>query len=148
MAAAFAAGAGVIGDYRECSFAIPGEGTFFGTEATDPTVGQRGRRESVAELRLEFVCPADRLAAVLAATRAHHSYEEPAIDVYPLHDGRRGSRTARMPSVPGAWAGSSGRVGLADFAAIVGRTLDSLVRSDRRRSATADPSGGGLLRRR
>ena len=83
--AAFAAGAGRIGAYEECSFAIPGEGTFFGTEAANPTVGERGRRESVRELRLEFVCPARQLAAVLASIRSHHSYEEPAIDVYPLH---------------------------------------------------------------
>lgn len=103
MSAAFAGGAGVIGDYRECSFAIPGEGTFFGTETTDPAVGQKGRRESVAELRLEFVCPADRLAAVLAAVRAGHSYEEPAIDVYPLHDV---GHDREPPGQPGA-----GRVG-------------------------------------
>ncbi len=57
-AAAFAAGAGRIGAYEECSFAIPGEGTFFGTDAANPTVGERGRRETVRELRLEFVCPA------------------------------------------------------------------------------------------
>lgn len=124
MAAAFAAGAGVIGDYRECSFAIPGEGTFFGTEAADPAVGQKGRRETVAELRLEFVCPADRLAAALAGIRAHHSYEEPAIDVYPLHD---------PPADPGRRSSlGAGRVGrldqpvsLAEFAAGVATALRS-----------------------
>ena len=84
--AAFSAGAGRIGAYEECSFAIPGEGTFFGTDTANPTVGERGRRESVRELRLEFVCPARQLASVLASIRSHHSYEEPAIDVYPLHD--------------------------------------------------------------
>ena len=84
--AAFTAGAGRIGAYEECSFAIPGEGTFFGTDAANPTVGERGRRESVRELRLEFVCPARQLALVLASVRSHHSYEEPAIDVYPLYD--------------------------------------------------------------
>ncbi len=124
MSAAFDGGAGVIGAYRECSFAIPGEGTFFGTEASDPAVGERGRRETVAELRLEFVCPADRLAAVLTGIRARHSYEEPAIDVYPLHDTR--TQTGR-PDASGA--GRLGRLdpprSLADFAAAVGRTLDS-----------------------
>jgi dinuclear metal center YbgI/SA1388 family protein len=84
LAAAFAAGAGRIGDYTECSFAIPGQGTFFGGENTNPTVGRRGRRETVEELRLEMVCPEDRLATVLAAIRAGHSYEEPAVDVFPL----------------------------------------------------------------
>lgn len=83
LAGAFGAGAGRIGDYTECSFAIPGTGTFLGGDSTQPTIGQKGRRESVAELRLEMVCPANRLAAVLAAIRASHSYEEPAIDVYP-----------------------------------------------------------------
>jgi dinuclear metal center YbgI/SA1388 family protein len=85
LAAAFRAGAGRIGAYDECSFAIPGTGTFFGNEGTNPTVGEAGRRESVSELRVEVVCPAERLAGVLAAIRSAHSYEEPAVDVYPLH---------------------------------------------------------------
>ena len=84
--AAFQAGAGRIGAYEECSFAIPGEGTFFGTETANPSTGKRGQRETVRELRLEFVCPSLKLAAVLEAVRASHSYEEPAIDVYPLHE--------------------------------------------------------------
>jgi dinuclear metal center YbgI/SA1388 family protein len=83
--AAFATGAGRIGGYAECSFATPGEGTFLGGEDSNPTVGRTGVRETVAELRLEMVCPGDRLAAVLAAIRAAHSYEEPAVDVFPLN---------------------------------------------------------------
>jgi dinuclear metal center YbgI/SA1388 family protein len=86
--AAFSAGAGRIGAYEECSFAIPGVGTFFGTGDANPTVGERGRRETVHELRLEFVCPPPMLNAVLASIRAHHSYEEPAIDVYSLYDSK------------------------------------------------------------
>ncbi len=102
--ALFAAGAGQIGQYRECSFRIPGTGTFFGSDATNPTVGQKGRREEVAEWRLEMVCPQARLDAVLTALRQSHSYEEPAFDVYPLHpprsatgDGRLGSLDAPCP---------------------------------------------------
>ncbi|MGC8639238.1 MAG: Nif3-like dinuclear metal center hexameric protein, partial [Isosphaeraceae bacterium] len=79
LAGAFEAGAGRIGAYEECSFALAGQGTFFGTEETNPSVGQKGRRETVQELRLEIVCPGARLSAVLAAIRARHSYEEPAI---------------------------------------------------------------------
>ncbi|MFO0892319.1 MAG: Nif3-like dinuclear metal center hexameric protein [Isosphaeraceae bacterium] len=98
LAAGFAAGAGHIGDYRECSFAIPGQGTFFGSEETNPTVGQRGRREMVEELRLELVCPRARLASVMDAIREAHSYEEPAIDVYPLEPepGRQGEGSGRI----------------------------------------------------
>jgi dinuclear metal center YbgI/SA1388 family protein len=96
LAGAFAAGAGRIGAYTECSFAIPGRGTFFGTEGTNPTLGQKGRRETVDELRLEILCPGERLAPVLAAIRARHSYEEPAIDVYPLRGQQSSSGSGRI----------------------------------------------------
>lgn len=82
--AMFAAGAGRIGDYRECSFRLPGTGTFFGEDAAQPTVGQKGRRETVEEIRLEVVCSESVVRLVLAAMRAAHSYEEPAVDIYPL----------------------------------------------------------------
>ena len=78
------AGAGVIGQYTHCTFAAHGQGTFLGSEAANPAVGQRGRLETVEELRLETVCPANRLAPAIAAMRAAHPYEEPAVDVYKL----------------------------------------------------------------
>lgn len=83
--AMFAAGAGVIGQYEQCSFRLAGTGTFFGTDSANPTVGAKGRREEVSEWRLEVVCPANRLARALSAMRSAHSYEEPAFDVYSLH---------------------------------------------------------------
>lgn len=82
--AMFAAGAGHIGQYGECSFRLAGTGTFFGSEAANPTVGQKGRREEVSEWRLEVLCPEADLARVIAALRKAHSYEEPAFDIYPL----------------------------------------------------------------
>lgn len=98
--ALFGEGAGKIGQYNECSFRIAGTGTFFGTESTNPTVGQKGRREDVSEWRLEVVCPEQRVGAVVAAMRRAHSYEEPAYDVYPLRPGpgRNGvGRVGRLP---------------------------------------------------
>src|SRR5262245_56023320 len=86
--AMFAAGAGVIGEYRECSFRVAGTGTFHGGGAANPTVGRKGRREEVSEWRLEVVCPASAVDTVVAAMRRAHSYEEPAFDVYPLRAGR------------------------------------------------------------
>jgi dinuclear metal center YbgI/SA1388 family protein len=82
--ALFAAGAGHIGQYAECSFRLAGTGTFFGSDATNPTVGQKGRREEVSEWRLEVVCPEGSVDRVVTAMRRAHSYEEPAFDVYPL----------------------------------------------------------------
>jgi hypothetical protein len=80
--ALFAAGAGRIGDYERCSWYTEGTGTFLGGEGTRPDVGQAGREERVAELRLETVFPAERQDEVLAALREAHPYEEPAFDVY------------------------------------------------------------------
>jgi hypothetical protein len=82
--AVFAAGAGRIGEYERCSWYAEGTGTFFGGEGASPTLGERGREERVAELRLETVVPADRQDDVVAALRREHPYEEPAYDVYPL----------------------------------------------------------------
>ncbi|MCK6482906.1 MAG: Nif3-like dinuclear metal center hexameric protein [Phycisphaerae bacterium] len=79
-----AAGAGRIGLYERCSFRIDGTGTFFGGEETDPVVGKKGRLETVAEVRLEMVCPTSRLPEAVAAMRRVHPYEEPAFDVYSL----------------------------------------------------------------
>jgi hypothetical protein len=82
--ALFEAGAGRIGDYERCSWYTAGTGTFLGGEATDPSIGERGREERVPELRLETVFPAERQREVVAALRAAHPYEEPAFDVYEL----------------------------------------------------------------
>jgi dinuclear metal center YbgI/SA1388 family protein len=83
--AIFAAGAGNIGQYSQCSFRLAGTGTFFGSLETNPAVGQKGRREEVSEWRLEAICPANRTQEIVAALRRAHSYEEPAYDIYPLH---------------------------------------------------------------
>ncbi len=82
--ALFEAGAGRIGDYTRCSWYTQGTGTFLGGAGTSPSVGESGREERVAELRLETVFPADRHEEVTAALRRAHPYEEPAFDVYPL----------------------------------------------------------------
>ncbi len=79
-----AAGAGAIGDYSHCSFATAGTGQFKPLPGAHPTIGEVGRLERVAETRLEMVLPRPRRAAVVAALRAAHPYEEPAFDVLEL----------------------------------------------------------------
>lgn len=77
-------GAGRIGDYELCSFEIPGTGTFFGGETTNPRVGRKGELERVAEVRLEMVCPEASLALAVTTLREFHPYEEPPIEIYRL----------------------------------------------------------------
>ena len=84
--AVFAAGAGRVGDYERCSWYAAGTGTYLGGEGTNPSLGEAGREERVAELRVETVVAEERLADVLRALKEAHPYEEPAYDVYPLLD--------------------------------------------------------------
>lgn len=79
------AGAGVINEYRECSYYVSGTGTFYGSDESHPAIGQAGRLEEVAEDRLEVVCPRWLVTKAIEALRKAHPYEEPAIDVYPRH---------------------------------------------------------------
>lgn len=99
--AVFAAGAGQIGEYSECSYRLSGTGTFRGSDASNPTVGQKGRREEVAEWRLEVVCPERRVADIVSAMRRAHSYEEPAFDLYPLAAAPGGAGEGRVGALPG-----------------------------------------------
>lgn len=78
------AGAGLIGNYSLCSFAVEGTGTFLPGEGSNPTIGERGRIEHAHEMRLEMVCASRALPLALATLRQFHPYEEPAIDVYKL----------------------------------------------------------------
>jgi len=94
--AAFAAGAGRIGNYTECSFRSAGVGTFRGGAGSAPAVGRAGRREQVEEVRMEVISDASSVAAVVEAIRAAHSYETPAIDVYPLAAVAEGTGTGRV----------------------------------------------------
>ncbi|OBH67817.1 Nif3-like dinuclear metal center hexameric protein [Mycobacterium intracellulare] len=84
QAAVFEAGAGHIGDYSHCSWSVTGIGQFLPHEGASPAVGSVGNVERVAEDRFEVVAPARARAAVLAALRAAHPYEEPAFDIFAM----------------------------------------------------------------
>ena len=82
--ALWSAGAGDIGRYSRCSFRSEGTGTFFGEAGAQPVVGEAGRLERAAEVRVEMVVPLARIEPVLAALRAAHPYEEVAFDLVRL----------------------------------------------------------------
>ncbi|GFG95475.1 Nif3-like dinuclear metal center hexameric protein [Mycobacterium timonense] len=84
QAAVFEAGAGHIGDYSHCSWSVTGIGQFLPHEGASPAVGSVGNVERVTEDRFEVVAPARTRAAVLAALRAAHLYEEPAFDIFAM----------------------------------------------------------------
>jgi dinuclear metal center YbgI/SA1388 family protein len=80
------AGAGSIGNYRECTFRTNGVGTFRGNAESTPAVGRRGVLEYVDEIRLEMLVSRDLLCAVTDAMHRAHPYEEVAYDVVPIEN--------------------------------------------------------------
>ena len=76
------AGAGWIGNYSDCTFSMQGTGTFRPLEGTKPYMGETGKLEKAAEVRIETIVPADRLKQVLDSMLQSHPYEEVAYDVY------------------------------------------------------------------
>ncbi|MEP5763070.1 MAG: YqfO family protein [Halieaceae bacterium] len=82
--ALFAAGAGRIGNYDQCSWQTLGEGQFRALPGSSPFIGEQGEIERLSEYRLEMVCSDDLVDAVILALRAAHPYEEPAFDLWRL----------------------------------------------------------------
>jgi len=83
--ALFAAGAGQIGEYSECSFGISGTGTFRPSANANPAIGQAGgAREEVSEMKIEVLVPKHRESQVLQALFKAHPYEEVAYEMVAL----------------------------------------------------------------
>jgi dinuclear metal center YbgI/SA1388 family protein len=80
------AGAGVIGEYAECTFSTPGTGTFRPGDGARPFSGSKGKLNEEPELRLETLVAKAVLPQVLQALRAAHPYEEPAFDIVTLEN--------------------------------------------------------------
>ncbi len=80
--ALFAAGAGQIGDYKNCSFRTEGVGTFMPIGAAKPVIGDLGKAETVEEHRIEVIFERFLEKKIMSALRSAHPYEEVA---YYLH---------------------------------------------------------------
>ena len=84
--ALFEAGAGAIGDYRECAFSFEGTGEFTPVEGANPTDGAVGTHYTGDEIRVEFVARAADRRRIVEKLREAHPYEEPAFDVVQMAD--------------------------------------------------------------
>src|SRR5918993_1456328 len=93
-------GAGVIGDYTDCTFRTRGTGTFRGGDETNPYLGEKGRLEEVEELRIETVVAAHTVGRAVNAATAAHPYEEVALDVYPVEGSPDGCGYGRIGTLP------------------------------------------------
>lgn len=72
------------GNYADCSFAVPGKGTFRPLNGASPFIGKVGEMESVDESRFEMLVRKGELHSALKALLKAHPYEAPAFDMIPL----------------------------------------------------------------
>jgi dinuclear metal center YbgI/SA1388 family protein len=79
------AGAGVIGNYTECSFSLAGVGTYRPQKGAKPVLGEVGKLEEADEHRLEMRVPAHSVREVIQALRVSHPYDEIAYDLFQTH---------------------------------------------------------------
>jgi dinuclear metal center YbgI/SA1388 family protein len=82
----YAAGAGQIGNYKNCSFQVAGIGTFTPNEEAKPSVGEKGEQTNVDEIRIEVVLPKYLEQNVVSALKQSHPYEEVAFYLSTLNN--------------------------------------------------------------
>ena len=82
--ALYEAGAGQVGDYKNCSFQLEGVGTFMPTESTSPFIGEHHKQTYVGESRVEVIFPGYLKNKILGALKSSHPYEEVAYYLIPL----------------------------------------------------------------
>lgn len=85
-AALHEAGAGNIGNYKNCSFRAGGQGTYLPTGDANPYQGKLNQLEKADEVRLEVIFPKPLEAQILRALRENHPYEEVAYYLTPLEN--------------------------------------------------------------
>lgn len=107
-----------IGNYRDCSFATAGEGTFTPLDGAKPFIGVVGKAQRVPEQRLELLLDRYNLPKAIKALLAAHPYQEPAFDVYPLLNEGEKQGLGRIGYLPN-------KVSLADFAGEIKRVLSA-----------------------
>jgi dinuclear metal center YbgI/SA1388 family protein len=143
--AVYAAGAGEIGEYRECGYELRGEGTFLPSDQARPHIGSPGVRERVDEIRWETVVPTGVVSRAVRALISSHPYEEPAFDIYPIENVLSSTGQGRV----GRLLNTLSLAGLAETVAEtfglreVSYTGDPETRMDR--VAVVPGSGGSLM---
>lgn len=100
--ALFAAGAGSIGNYNECSFTAEGLGTYKGGEATHPYIGEKGTRAETKEVKLEVIFETYRQPQIISALLQSHPYEEVAYDIVSLDNAYQNVGSGFIGELPDA----------------------------------------------
>ncbi|MDO4695652.1 MAG: Nif3-like dinuclear metal center hexameric protein, partial [Porphyromonas sp.] len=76
---------GIQGDYDGCSFTVKGEGRFRALDGASPHVGNVGEWHTEPEEAIYTMCHKHDLSKAMSLIKSVHPYEEPVIDVIPMH---------------------------------------------------------------
>jgi len=84
--ALFEAGAGNIGNYKNCSFNVQGQGTYKGNENSNPTIGKKGALHTEPETLISLTFQGYLENNIINALFKSHPYEEVAFEVVTLNN--------------------------------------------------------------
>ena len=84
--ALFDAGAGTIGNYKDCSFSVKGTGTFTPIEGSHPVNGKIGEFSQDPETKITVTFPRHLQSGILNALKRSTSYEEVAYELTTLEN--------------------------------------------------------------
>ena len=80
------AGAGILGNYENCSFSIKGKGTFKGNELSNPNIGDPQKKTSIVEKQIQLVFQKHLESKILKTLFENHPYESVAYDILNLNN--------------------------------------------------------------
>jgi len=100
--ALFAAGAGNIGNYAECSFSGNGTGTFKPVDGANPFRGTVGIRETGSEIKIEVLFPLHLQNTLLQTLFKTHPYETVAYEVVKLENRNQQVGAGIIGRLPGS----------------------------------------------
>jgi dinuclear metal center YbgI/SA1388 family protein len=80
------AGAGQIGEYKDCAFETKGQGSFLPSAKANPSIGKKGQLEKVDEHKIEVIFPMYLKNRILSAMKKAHPYEEVAYYLHQLEN--------------------------------------------------------------
>tara|TARA_R110002096_G_scaffold3698_4_gene18270 strand:- start:3553 stop:4653 length:1101 start_codon:yes stop_codon:yes gene_type:complete len=96
----FAAGAGEIGNYSNCSFKSEGTGSFLPQDRAEPTLGRKGELSTVEETKVELIFPSHLENKIINTLKTSHPYEEVAYYIQILENKNQDVGSGMIGTLP------------------------------------------------
>ena len=77
----YKAGAGAVGNYINCSYALSGEGAFTPLKNASPYIGEENIQSNVHEKKIEILSPKTKIRRIIDTIYETHPYETPVYNI-------------------------------------------------------------------